>query len=87
MKSFLLILSVTLSAISIPTYAEIESLSQAINESGRLRMLSQRMAKAYLLKAMDVQPAKAEKQYSASLNKFEQNLIDLRAFSEHEQHL
>ena len=82
MKSFLLILSVTLSAISIPTFAEIESLSQAINESGRLRMLSQRMAKAYLLKAMDVQPAKAEKQYSASLNKFEQNLVDLKVFSQ-----
>jgi nitrate/nitrite-specific signal transduction histidine kinase len=81
-KSFLLILSVTLSAISIPTFAEIESLSQAINESGRLRMLSQRMAKAYLLKAMDVQPAKADKQYNASLNKFEQNLVDLKAFSQ-----
>ena len=44
-------------------------------------MLSQRIAKAYLLKTMDVQPEKADKQYYASLKKFEQNLSDLKAFN------
>lgn len=81
MKIFILILSLTLSVISIPSFAEINSLSQAINESGRLRMLSQRMAKAYLLKAMDIQPEKAEQQFISSVQKFESNLIDLNQFS------
>ncbi|MFT5592382.1 MAG: nitrate/nitrite-specific signal transduction histidine kinase [Oceanicoccus sp.] len=81
MNVFILILSLTLSVISIPSFAEINNLSQAINESGRLRMLSQRMAKAYLLKAMDIQPEKAELQFTSSLQKFESNLSDLNLFS------
>lgn len=44
-------------------------------------MLSQRIAKAQILKASDVQPAKAQKQYTTSLNKFEQNLKDLKVYS------
>lgn len=70
------------SLFCLPSYAEISTLSQAINESGRLRMLSQRMAKAYLLKAMDIQPEKAELQYQSSLSKFEQNLVDLKSFND-----
>lgn len=81
MKTFILIFALLASSISIPSFAEINSLSQAINESGRLRMLSQRMAKAYLLKAMDIQPDKAHAQFLASFNKFEANLSDLHQFS------
>lgn len=81
MKHFILIIALIASSFSIPTFAEINSLSQAINESGRLRMLSQRMAKAYLLKAMDIQPERAHEQFLASFNKFENNLKDLTVFS------
>jgi len=81
MKSFVLIIALIISSFSIPSFAEINSLSQAINESGRLRMLSQRMAKAYLLKAMDIQPEKAHAQFLSSFNKFESNLKDLTEFS------
>ena len=81
MKLLILILTLALSSFSIPSFAEINSLSQAINESGRLRMLSQRMAKAYLLKAMDIQPGKAEQQLTSSFKKFEANLMDLSQFS------
>ncbi|WP_283789581.1 type IV pili methyl-accepting chemotaxis transducer N-terminal domain-containing protein [Bermanella sp. WJH001] len=81
MKVLILMLTLGLSSFSIPSVAEISSLSQAINESGRLRMLSQRMAKAYLLKAMDIQPAKAEQQFTSSFEKFESNLVDLNKFS------
>ncbi len=66
---------------SLPTHAEISNLSQALNESGRLRMLSQRLAKAYLLKAMDIQPNKVSKQLTDSAKKFEQNLVELKQFS------
>lgn len=85
MKHFILIITLFASSLSLPSFAEINSLSQALNESGRLRMLSQRMAKAYLLKAMDVQPEKAQAQFIASFNKFETNLKDLTNFSA--QHL
>ncbi|MAA72002.1 MAG: hypothetical protein CL679_09785 [Bermanella sp.] len=81
MKVLILICTLALSSFSIPSFAEINSLSQAINESGRLRMLSQRMAKAYLLKAMDIQPEKATQQFTSSFQKFESNLTDLGLFS------
>lgn len=66
---------------SSTSWAQISSLSQAINESGRLRMLSQRMAKAHLLIGMDIRPAKAQLQLDQSKEKFEQNVADLEAFA------
>lgn len=81
MKAITLIFTLLLTLISTPSYAGIDSLSQAINESGRLRMLSQRMAKAYLLREMDIQPEKAQAQFNASINKFESNLTDLTSFT------
>lgn len=81
MKTFIQILCLSLAITSLPTYAAIESLSQAINESGRLRMLSQRIAKAYLLTAMDIQPEKAQLQFNGSINKFNNNLTDLKKFT------
>jgi hypothetical protein len=80
-KFITLICTLLLTFISTPSYAGIDSLSQAINESGRLRMLSQRMAKAYLLREMDIQPQKAQAQFDASISKFESNLTDLSSFT------
>lgn len=80
-KSLALLLAVSLSIFSAPTFAQIETLSQAINESGRLRMLSQRIAKAQILKTLDIQPGNAQQQYTASQKKFDQNLKDLKLFS------
>lgn len=74
----LFLLSTCLPSVSL---AQIESLSQAINESGRLRMLSQRMAKAHLLIGMDIRPEKAQQQLTASQVKFEQNIADLEAYA------
>jgi len=82
MRTFTALVIFCLSIISTPAYSEIQSLSQAINESGRLRMLSQRMAKSKLLSAMDIQPQKAQQQYLDSLNLFKKNLIDLIMFSD-----
>jgi len=70
--------------ISSVSFAEISTHSQAINESGRLRMLTQRMAKAYLLMAMDVQPNKSKQQLGNSLETFESNLTDLKAFAKNQ---
>jgi nitrate/nitrite-specific signal transduction histidine kinase len=81
MKFLIQVICLSLAMTSLPTFATIDSLSQAINESGRLRMLSQRMAKAYLLTAMDIQPNKAQAQFNGSINKFESNLVDLTLFT------
>lgn len=61
--------------------ADINTHSQAINESGRLRMLTQRMAKAYFLVAMDVQPNKSKAQLTESIATFDENLAQLKSFS------
>ena len=66
----------------LPAQAEISNLSQAINESGRLRMLTQRMAKAYLLKALDIQPEVTQQQFTKSVVKFEKNINQLKIFSD-----
>jgi len=63
------------------SFAEISDLSKAINESGRLRMLTQRLSKAYLLKNMDIQPGKAQLQFLSGIEKFDNNLKDLTDFS------
>lgn len=81
MKLFIKTLCIILALTSMPSIAAIDSLSQAINESGRLRMLSQRMAKAYLLRAMDIQPEKAQAQFEGSIHKFDTNLTDLKSFT------
>ncbi len=81
MKIVILLMSIMLAMGSSLSYAKIESLSQAINESGRLRMLSQRLAKAYFFKALDIQPQKAQSQFNNSQELFEQNLTDLSAFN------
>ena len=81
MKTFIYITCFLMTFTVLPANAAIDNLSQALNESGRLRMLSQRLAKAYLLKAMDIQPDVVNKQLLDSAQKFEQNLIDLKEFS------
>lgn len=85
MKTFIIGFCLILAATSLPSVAQIDNLSQAINESGRLRMLSQRMAKAYVLRAIDIQPEKAQRQLTASLNKFETNVGELEAFAKQSQ--
>lgn len=49
-----------------------------INEAGRLRMLAERMGKAYAQIALDVMPVKAREQLQQSQRKFEENLVLLR---------
>ena len=64
-----------------PAHAQIANINDAINKSGRQRMLSQRMAKAYLQlgQAIDVERSKKVLEQSVSL--FDQQLTELKAFS------
>jgi hypothetical protein len=81
MKTFIHVLCAILALSILPAQASIDNLSQAINESGRLRMLTQRMAKAHLLKALDIRPVASQNQLDKSILKFEANILQLKEFS------
>lgn len=61
--------------------AQITDVNSAINKAGRQRMLSQRMAKAFIQMALDVEHDKSKKILDGSIQLFEQQLGELRAFS------
>ena len=62
-------------------HAQIAHLGEAVNQSGRQRMLSQRMAKAWLALARGIEPRRAERALGASVRLFEQQLGALRAWA------
>jgi hypothetical protein len=62
-------------------HAQLQSINEAINKAGRQRMLSQRMAKAWLAIGLNVEPRKAEKIMADSMALFERQLVELKAFA------
>ena len=63
----------------LPAWAQVKDLNDAINKAGRQRMLSQRVAKAYMALALQAQPAQAEKILSQSMSLFDRQLVELKA--------
>ena len=76
MLGFFLALFTTMSA-----WAEITTLSSAINKAGRQRMLTQRIVKAYCLVGMGVQTGTHKKQLNGAINLFETQLAELKVFA------
>jgi nitrate/nitrite-specific signal transduction histidine kinase len=76
MLGIFLVLFTTASA-----WAEITTLSSAINKAGRQRMLTQRIVKAYCLAGMGVQASTHWKQRDAAIDLFETQLAELKAFA------
>jgi hypothetical protein len=64
-----------------PSQAQVSDLSDAINKAGRQRMLSQRMAKAYLCVGQQVQAVAATRVLDQSLALFDRQLVELKAFA------
>ncbi|MDL5034061.1 type IV pili methyl-accepting chemotaxis transducer N-terminal domain-containing protein [Pelomonas sp. APW6] len=62
-------------------HAEVRDLPDAINKAGRLRMLSQRCAKAYLALGQKVRTEQAEKVLADSMALFDRHLVELRAYA------
>ncbi len=62
-------------------WAEIGTLSSAINKAGRQHMLTQRMVKAYLLVGMGVQSARHKRKLSDAVALFETQLAELKVFA------
>lgn len=67
----------------VPTTAQAQvlDLNDAINKAGRQRMLSQRMAKAWLAIGQDVEPIKAGRILAESMATFDRQLVELKAYA------
>ncbi len=61
--------------------AQIADINSAINKAGRQRMLSQRMAKAYLQVGQNVDMARSRKILDTSISLFDQQLVELKNFA------
>ncbi|CAN7545987.1 type IV pili methyl-accepting chemotaxis transducer N-terminal domain-containing protein [Acidovorax sp. LjRoot194] len=64
-----------------PAHAQVANLNDAINKAGRLRMLSQRMGKAWLAIAHKVQETAARQVLEQSVALFERQLAELKAYA------
>lgn len=62
-------------------YAQVGHINDAINKSGRQRMLSQRMAKSYMQIGQDIDQPRSAKIFTDSISLFERQLNDLQTFS------
>ena len=63
------------------SFAQVSNLGEAINKAGRLRMLSQRMGKAWMGLGQGVEVATARKVLEQSMALFDRQLTELKAFA------
>lgn len=61
--------------------AQVVNLNDAINKAGRQRMLSQRLAKAWLALGQGVEAPRAERVLQDSMAVFDRQLVELKAFA------
>ncbi|MFT3857070.1 MAG: type IV pili methyl-accepting chemotaxis transducer N-terminal domain-containing protein [Aquabacterium sp.] len=66
---------------ALPSGAQVLSLNEAINKAGRQRMLSQRMAKAWLAMGQGVDGKRAEKILFDSMAWFDRQFVELKAYA------
>ena len=65
----------------LSAHAQVLDLNDAINKAGRQRMLSQRMAKAYLALAQKVETGAAQQILDRSVALFDRQLVELKAYA------
>jgi len=61
--------------------AQISDINSAINKAGRERMLSQRMAKAYLQVGLGVDVERSSRQLDTSIALFDRHLVELKNYA------
>jgi hypothetical protein len=67
-------------SISLARAAASLTVRSALNKAGRQRMLSQRLAKAWIMLGMGIAPERARTIMADSLAQFETQLVELRGF-------
>jgi nitrate/nitrite-specific signal transduction histidine kinase len=84
-RDFLVRSVILFAASAVPTQparaAAIANLNEAINKAGRLRMLSQRMAKAYCQIGLNILTDKSRRILELSVNLYQEHLDELKAFA------
>ncbi len=68
-------------ALAWPAFGQIVNLNEAINKAGRQRMLSQRMAKAWLALGQGLDARRAERVLFDSMALFDRQLVELKAYA------
>ena len=81
MRSLLFTLILSLIPLSAPSLSWGMTDAEAINVSGRQRMLSQRMMKSYLMLGADVKPLEARQQLNDAVALFESQFLALRLYA------
>lgn len=61
--------------------AQVTDINDAINKAGRQRMLSQRMAKAWLAIGQDIETARAQRILADSMALFDRQFVELKAYA------
>jgi nitrate/nitrite-specific signal transduction histidine kinase len=84
-REFLMRGAILLAASVVPTHpvraAAIANANESINKAGRLRMLSQRMAKAYCQIGLDVLSDNSRRILDLSVKLYQEHLNELKAFA------
>lgn len=62
-------------------YAQVADLNDAINKAGRQRMLSQRMAKAWLSIGLGIEAGRAQRILGDSMALFDRQFVELKAYA------
>jgi len=70
---------------SVRSYAEINTVSEAINKAGQQRMLSQRVVATYCQLGLDIQAKKSKGQLRRAIKKFDENLLELNEYKSNEK--
>lgn len=77
----ILTLLLALLGLSAPSHAQITDINAAINKAGRERMLSQRVAKAYLQLGQNIDVDRSKKILDTSISTFDRQLVELKNYA------
>lgn len=67
--------------VGVTAHSQVADIHDAINKAGRLRMLSQRMSKAYLALIQKVEAGSAQQVLDRSMATFDRQLVELKAYA------